>query len=112
SSDDWYTVNNGDLIREWHLIKVDRIPMFPDEGNRFSSVDYSDKTIVYDFQKGAIVKISGVDEGDLFSIPNGIYSYKMKDDQEDDSADVTYIEINHIKWGLSVSEDQLVLSQI
>lgn len=112
NNDDWDAVSNGDLIREWHLIEVEQAVMFPEDGVQFSSVDYSDKKVIYDFQKGAIVKVSGVDEGDSFVIPNGMYSYEVIDEEENPNfSDGAYIEINRTKWGLTISENRLVLDQ-
>lgn len=105
SSDDWDTVNNGDLIKKWHLIRVEQAVMFPDNDAQFSSVDYGEKKVVYDFQKGAIVKVSGVDKGDPFAMPDGIYSYEVIDGEEG----MDFIEINRIKWAFSISERQLIL---
>jgi hypothetical protein len=105
-------INNTRIIGEWKLVQIDQYVMNP-SGAKLSTIDYSSKNVIYNFQKNNLLNVSG---GENFGYSNGEYPYEFKKDYlsgfpspEDNK--INLVIINDSKWVFNFSGSQITLSK-
>lgn len=96
---------SNQIIGNWKLTEVKSYG-FGGE----STIDYSDKNIIYNFKANGILVVSG---GDNAGFMNGEYEYFFGEDHLGSNTDpkVLLVKINNLKWAYHLTNKKMTLSQ-
>ncbi len=103
------TISIDPIIGKWKLIEI-RFSGF----ERISSIDCSDKNIIYNFKTDDILNVSGVSANDKYlRYSNGEYKYffgKGRLGGGGSDPKILLVEIETTKWTYKLTDGKMVLS--
>lgn len=110
-----YSCSNPDItlenniIGKWKLIEV-KFPKIAKISPPKSSIDYSHKNIIYNFQANNILIVSG---GNNEGYSNGNYDFYYGEDHLStiDNPKVFLVKINESKWTYNLTNEKMILGK-